>query len=145
MYGKRLHVFQRALSRRQLLAGCSSGFGLVALSGIAHSTVADFPAPWQRHQAKAKNVILCYMSGGVSQIDSFAPKPKLKELHGQPMPVKVERTQFNRNGQVFASPFRFDRYGESGLEVSEIFPHVATCVDEMAVIRSMHAPPGRTF
>ena len=86
---------------------------------------------------RAKHVILCYMSGGVSQVDSFDPKPKLRELHGKPMPVKIERTQFNNNGNVMASPFEFNRYGQSGTPVSSMFPHVAESVDELAVIRSM--------
>jgi hypothetical protein len=77
------------------------------------------------------------MSGGVSQVDSFDPKPKLRELHGKPMPVKIERTQFNNNGNVMASPFEFKRYGQSGTPVSSMFPHVAESVDELAVIRSM--------
>ena len=86
---------------------------------------------------RAKHVILCYMSGGVSQVDSFDPKPKLRELHGKPMPVKIERTQFNNNGNVMASPFEFKRYGQSGTPVSSMFPYVAESVDELAVIRSM--------
>jgi hypothetical protein len=77
------------------------------------------------------------MSGGISHLDSFDPKPKLRQLHGKSMPVSVERTQFNNNGQVFASPFAFQRHGESGLEVSEIFPHLASCADHLAVVRSM--------
>lgn len=133
---------QNVISRRRLLSHCSSGFGLVALAGLMHrqgNAVEVNPgnARWQRFEPKAKSVILCYMSGGVSQVDSFDPKPKLAELHGKPMPVKVERTQFNNNGQVFASPFKFDRHGESGLEVSEIFPNLAKCADKLAVIRSM--------
>ncbi|GIT38083.1 MAG: hypothetical protein Ct9H300mP7_0040 [Verrucomicrobiota bacterium] len=63
---------------------------------------------------RAKHVILCYMSGGVSQVDSFDPKPKLRDLHGKPMPVKILRTQFNNNGNVRALPFELKRYGQSG-------------------------------
>ena len=77
------------------------------------------------------------MSGGVSHVDTFDPKPKLQEFAGKPMPVKIERTQFNNNGNVFPSPFKFKRYGESGIPVSSIFPRTAKMVDEMAVIRSM--------
>ena len=89
------------------------------------------------HVAKAKHVIFCYMSGGVSQVDSFDPKPKLKELHGKPMPVKVERTQFNNNGNVMASPFEYKNYGESGIPVSSMFPKIGEQIDEIAVVRSM--------
>jgi hypothetical protein len=58
---------------------------------------------------RAKHVIFCYMSGGVSHVDSFDPKPKLKELAGKPMPVKVERTQFNKNGNIFPGQFEFHK------------------------------------
>ena len=77
------------------------------------------------------------MSGGVSQVDSFDPKPRLNAEHGKPMPMKVERTQFNNNGQILGSPFSFQKYGESGMEVSEIFEKTAEHADELAVIRSM--------
>ena len=113
---------------------------MVALSGMLGrpaSAKEQAARKWHQGTPKAKSVILCYMSGGVSQVDSFDPKPKLKDLHGKPMPVKVERTQFNRNGQVYASPFKFDRYGESGLEFSEIFPRLGSCADNIAVVRSM--------
>ena len=120
-----------------MLAQCSTGFGMLALQGLmANSAFAD-TARRSHFKPRAKHVILCYMSGGVSQVDSFDPKPKLRELHGKPMPVKVERTQFNNNGNVMASPFEFKRYGQSGTPVSSMFPHVAESVDELAVIRSM--------
>lgn len=124
------------LTRRESLRRASSGFGMLALAGmLGKQTIAN-----SGRSPKAKSVILCYMSGGVSQVDSFDPKPELKRLHGQAMPVKVERTQFNRNGSVFASPFEFQSYGESGLPVSEIFPEIGSCADHLAVIRSMTTP-----
>ena len=86
---------------------------------------------------RAKHVIFCYMSGGVSHVDSFDPKPKLQELAGKPMPVKVERTQFNKNGNIFPGQFEFKNSGQSGLPVSSMFPHLAKQADELAVIRSM--------
>ena len=122
-------------SRREWLRRSSSGFGLLALAGLnARNALGAAPS------GKVKTVILCYMSGGVSHIDSFDPKPKLRELHGQPMPVKVERTQFNKNGNVFASPFEFRKCGQSGLEVSSIFPRLREVADELTVIRSMTTP-----
>lgn len=129
---KTLNPEPRTLNRRAALAKTSSGFGLMALSGLMQG--ASAPA------AKAKSVILCYMSGGVSHVDSFDPKPKLKELAGKPMPVKIERTQFNNNGQVMPCPFEFDRYGESGLEFSIIFSNIAKHADDIAVVRSMTSP-----
>ena len=115
-------------SRRKILARASSGFGLVALNGLCAS-----PAP----TARAKNVILCYMSGGISQVDSFDPKPRLKKEAGQDMPMKVERTQFNNNGKIMPCPFEFQNRGQSGLEFSDVFPKIGDCADEIAVVRSM--------
>ena len=122
------------INRRQLLSKCSTGFGLIALQGLIgqNQLIAKPHFP-----PKAKNVIFCYMSGGVSHVDTFDPKPKLQEFAGKPMPVKVERTQFNNNGNVFPSPFEFKRHGQSGIPVSSIFPRTAKMVDEIAVIRSM--------
>jgi len=127
----------KKLNRREMLASCSTGFGLMALQGLMASPAFAGAAQRSHFRPRAKHVILCYMSGGVSQVDTFDPKPKLRELHGKPMPVKVERTQFNNNGNVMASPFEFRQHGQSGIPVSSLFPHVAESVDELAVIRSM--------
>lgn len=126
---------QYRLSRREMLALCSTGFGAVALSGLGRSAQAVVRPPHFR--PRAKHVIFCYMSGGVSHVDSFDPKPRLNREHGKPMPVKIERTQFNDDGDIFGSPFEFKQHGESGISVSSMFPHVATCADDLAVIRSM--------
>ncbi len=124
------------------------GFGLAALSGLlADGAFAGFargasragsfaPIP-PRFRAKVRNVIFCYMSGGVSHVDSFDPKPELARRHGQPMPVPVKPTMFNNNGNIMASPFEFQRRGQSGLPVSDLFPHVGALADDLAVIRSM--------
>lgn len=133
------------ISRRSMLARMSNGFGAVALAGLmadpAYASPAELPSgaalPATHHPAKAKHVIFCYMSGGVSHIDSFDPKPRLDRDHGKPMPVKVERTQFNNNGNIMASPFPFTPSGESGIPVSSMFPKVAELADELAVVRSM--------
>lgn len=133
-------IVDRALSRRRFLERSSTGFGMLALAGLtADTSMATVRRAAEREAARrgAKHVIFCFMSGGVSQVDSFDPKPELERLHGQPMPVAVQRTQFNNNGNVMASPFRFARHGESGLAVSSMFPHIATVADELAVIRSM--------
>ena len=127
------------ISRRQMLRSSSIGFGSIAFAGLAANqtrAVADHAGP----VAKAKHVIFCYMSGGVSQVDSFDPKPKLKQLHGKPMPVSVQRTQFNNNGNVMASPFEFRQHGESGIPISSMFPEIATVADELAVVRSVTSP-----
>jgi len=128
---------RRILSRREMLTQCSTGFGMLALQGLMANSAFAGTLRRSHFKPRAKHVILCYMSGGVSQVDSFDPKPKLRDLHGKPMPVKILRTQFNNNGNVMASPFEFKRYGQSGTPVSSMFPHVAESVDELAVIRSM--------
>ncbi|GAB5406770.1 MAG: DUF1501 domain-containing protein [Aureliella sp.] len=129
------------ISRRRFLARQSSGFGMAALASLLGNQITaaepDRVTAARRLPAKAKNVILCYMSGGVSHVDSFDPKPLLNKLHGKSMPVEVERTQFNNNGTVFGSPFKFSPSGESGLPISELFPEIATCADDLAVVRSM--------
>jgi len=125
-----------------MLCRTSTGFGALALAGLlpvsaggkASSTPVDAA---RRFRARAKNVIFCYMQGGVSHVDSFDPKPRLDKEAGEPMPVKIERTMFNENGNIFPSPFEFRRYGESGIPVSSMFPHVATCADDLAIVRSM--------
>ncbi len=143
-------------SRRELLRACSTGFGAVALSGLmameaeaaraetgaGGGTVAgrsgvDRALKQLHYPAKAKHVIFLFMSGGVSHVDSFDPKPRLRRDHGKPMPVKVERTMFNNNGTIMGSPFEFAQYGQSGIAVSTMFPHIAKVADELAVIRSM--------
>jgi len=126
------------MTRREMLNRSSTGFGAmaaVALMSKGSLQAVNPPAP--HFKPRAKNVILCYMSGGVSHVDSFDPKPRLQKEAGQPMPMKVERTQFNQNGNIFPSPFGFRRRGQSGLPVSSLFPHVAECADDLAVIRSM--------
>lgn len=134
----------QSASRRQWLGRCSSGFGLAALSALHARQSQGQAAQAQESQVnvskstagQAKNVILCYMSGGFSHVDSFDPKPRLNQEHGQPMPMAVERTQFNNNGQIFGSPFKFARHGQSGLAISDMFPEIATCADHLAVVRS---------
>ena len=136
------------VSRRAMLAKCSTGFGLVALSGLmgGGKSLADAPAreianpfaPRRPHfTPKVKSVIFCFMSGGVSHVDTFDPKPRLKRDHGKPMPVPVRATMFNENGNIMASPWEFRNHGKSGLPISELFPHIASCADDLGVIRSM--------
>ncbi len=129
------------IDRRQMLLRASSGFGaLVACGLLADRSMGDQRLAGHRqphHPPRAKHVILCYMSGGVSHVDSFDPKPRLAEDAGKPMPMPVARTQFNQNGTIFPSPFTFERYGDSGLPISELFPHIARSADHLAVVRSM--------
>ncbi len=124
------------LSRRRMLREASTGFGLLALAGLT----AEAASPSKKLIPRAKNVIFCYMSGGVSHVDSFDPKPRLARDHGKPLPMHVERTQFNNNGNLMASPWAFRHYGQSGLEISDLFPTLgAWCADDLAIVRSMTA------
>ena len=127
------------LSRRELLRRCSLGFGGIALSSLLSSPAFGASPTDTRSgpRAKAKNVIFCYMSGGVSHVDSFDPKPALTRLHGQPMPVPIQRTVFNDNGKVMGSPWQARRYGQSGLEMTNLFPQIAGCADDLTIVRSM--------
>lgn len=137
-----------ALSRREMLSRCANGFGAVALAallkdrafaGDLEAEIASRPlAPRPTHfAAKAKSVIFLYMDGGVSQVDSFDPKPRLDREHGQPIKMKTPPTQFNNVGAVLKSPWAFRNYGECGMPVSDLFPHVGACADDLCVIRSM--------
>jgi hypothetical protein len=129
-----------------MLERCANGFGAVALAALlaedGKAADRDSPAsgkPVQHHPAKARRVIFLYMDGGPSQVDTFDPKPLLSKYDGQdPHSVfKVEPTQFNNVGKVLASPWEFKQRGNSGLWISSLFPHLAGCADDLAVIRSV--------
>ena len=88
--------------------------------------------------AKAKRVIHLFMNGGPSHVDTFDPKPSLQKYAGKPLPTENLATE-RKTGAAFPSPFKFQKYGQSGIEVSELFQHTARHIDDIAVIRSMHA------
>ena len=131
------------LSRRGLLQQASCGFGGIAASALLHRDAALAGSrgilPERHHAAKATSVIFLYMDGGVSQVDSFDPKPRLEKDAGRnPRDLfKVDATQFNSIGNLLPSLWTFKPYGESGIPVSDLFPHVGSVIDEIAVIRSM--------
>jgi hypothetical protein len=133
------------------LQQAGAGFGAFAMSALlasgelpaahaAESTPQE-PGPFAPRQTnfpgKAKSVIYLYMDGGPSQVDTFDPKPRLTKENGQPFGLKMEPTQFNNNGATLGSPWKFQQHGESGIPVSDLFPHVAKHADKLAVIRSM--------
>ena len=139
----------RLLSRRTLLARSACGFGQVALAGVladealraaATGSGTNPLAPRPSHfPARASRVIFLFMHGGVSHVDTFDPNPKLAELDGQPPPIKKPEFEFSGNtNNLLKSPWRFTRWGESGIEVSELFPHIAGRIDDICVIRSMN-------
>lgn len=124
-------------SRRAMLGATAGGFGMTALSALmAEESYAGLSAmPGPHHEPTAKNVVFLFMSGGVSHLDTFDPKPKLAELDGTK--ATLDNYTAGPNRKWLASPWKFSRHGESGALVSELFPHVATCVDDLAIVRSM--------
>ncbi|MCC6793963.1 MAG: DUF1501 domain-containing protein [Candidatus Hydrogenedentes bacterium] len=131
------------LSRRDFVCRCGMGMaslGLGALLQQAGALEASNPLlPRSPHfPAKAKRVIHFFLNGGPSHVDTFDPKPMLKQYDGKPLPTPNLRTE-RKTGAAFASPFEFKKYGQSGIEVSEIFAKTAEHIDDIAVIRSMKA------
>src|SRR5438270_2012623 len=126
------------MKRRGLLHVIGAGFGMGGFRGLAGAEATAEPLlPKAPHfPAKAKRVIYLFLNGGPSQVDTFDPKPKLDEYHGKPIPTGNLRTE-RKTGNLLKSPFSFKKYGQSGLEVSEIFPQLAECADDLCVIRSM--------
>ena len=135
-------ALQTALSRRAFLGQSAGGLGSVALGTLLNGeAAAGAQAP--HFAPKAKRVIYLFMSGGPSHVDTFDPKPLLTKRHGQPMPAEIIRNhEFamikERNPRIKGSPWKFQRHGQSGIDVSELFPHMAGVVDELAVVRSLH-------
>jgi hypothetical protein len=124
------------MNRRQVLQTMGAGFGWVGLEGVLQA--ADPMAPKAPHfPAKAKGVIYLFLNGGPSQVDTFDPKPALDKYHGKPAPTGNLQTE-RKTGNLMRSPFAFKKYGESGIEISEIFPKLAEHADDLCVIRSMH-------
>jgi hypothetical protein len=143
-------------TRRELLQRLACGFGSMALTGLlaeeamASPSAADPLAPKSPHfHAKAKRVIFLFMHGGVSHVDTFDPKPKLAELNGKPLPIAKPQFEFGSTGNLLASPWKFQKYGKCGTEISDLFPLIGAMADDLCVIRSMnggnevsHGPAG---
>ena len=131
--------------RRDFLAQCGTGLGLSALAPLLGSpTLIGKPnnpmiARGPHFAPKAKRVIHLFMNGGPSHMDTFDPKPELNKWHGKILPEESQLKTERKTGAAFGSPFKFKRYGQSGLPVSELFPHVAKHADDLCVIRSMQA------
>lgn len=148
--GHHHRFLNQSMSRREMLEICKCGFGSLALMGMMGSmgascissgsrekSVLDMIAGSPHYTPKAKNVIFLYMDGGVSQVDSFDPKPRLEKENGLEPKFKIDATQFGDNGKILKSPWAFRQYGQCGMAVSDLFPNIATCVDDLALIRSM--------
>ena len=133
------------ISRREALLRSGTGFGSLALADLmANESKAEVEkmdplAPKQAHYpSKAKHVVHLFMNGGPSQVDTFDPKPMLDKYHGKPLPDTNLRTE-RKTGAAMRSPFKFKKHGQSGIEVSELFENTAMHIDDMCIIRSMHA------
>jgi hypothetical protein len=132
------------INRREMLRALGGGFGTLGLAGtLAGSAPAPPPraagpmaAKAPHFTPKAKRVIFLFMNGGPSHVDTFDPKPALVKRHGQGPPESAGRMRKGR--KLMQSPFKFAKYGQSGIEVSELFPETAKCIDDVCVIRSMH-------
>ncbi|MCA9082759.1 MAG: DUF1501 domain-containing protein [Planctomycetaceae bacterium] len=141
-------------TRRQLLKSTAAGFGHVALAAMlgteglqaANNAPIDSDlrsknplAPATPHlPARAKRIVFLFMKGGPSHVDTFDPKPQLDRDHGKPLPFDLPRVTFGTQGNLLRSPWKFHRYGQSGLPVSELFPHVARHIDDLCILRSVH-------
>jgi len=132
------------MTRRQALQRMGTGLGIVGLAGLVQHTGQTAPSPNPlaakppHFNAKAKHVIHIYLNGGPSQLDTFDPKPLLHKYAGKPLPTGNLTTE-RPTGGALPSPFQFRKHGQSGIEVSEIFSRTAEHIDDICVIRSMHA------
>jgi len=146
-----IHQTERPASRRAMLRAAGCGFGYLGLAGLLAETqklsAAGLPsidpanpmAPRAPHFApKAKRVIFLFMHGGPSSVDTFDPKERLTRDDGKPLPIKRPLAFAGGDaGPLMKSPWEFKNHGQSGIPISSLFPHVASCADDLCVIRSM--------
>ena len=157
-YDHRKKLADQFLTRRELLAKMGNGFAALGLSalmsgealaappsasgaakmGAKTSSLNPLAPKLPPYAAKAKRVIFIFCNGGPSQVDTFDPKPSLAKYVGKTLPMEYLSTE-RKTGSALPSPYKFEKHGKSGIEVSEIFPNVAKHVDDMCIIRSMHA------
>ena len=150
MFPHRPRIEETFLTRRDFLSRCGMGLGAVGFAQVlgqaglltpearaaaSVNPLASRPPPLP---ARAKRVIHFFLNGGPSHVDTFDPKPALAKFAGRPLPTPNLQTE-RKTGAAFPSPFQFRRHGQSGLEISELFPRVAESADELCVIRSMQA------
>jgi hypothetical protein len=129
------------LTRRELLERCTLGVGAFALQDLMARAFGDEIAPLAPRNppfpGRAKRMIHIFPNGGASHVDTFDPKPALQKYAGKPLPTPNLRTE-RKTGAAYPSPFKFARCGQSGLEISDAFPHLRGLADELCVIRSLH-------
>jgi Protein of unknown function (DUF1501) len=140
------HKSRNPVTRREALCRMGNGFGMMAFAGLlgdslyaagARDTADGLQVGKLDQPARAKRVIFLFMNGGLSQVDSFDPKPMLDKYHGQPLPGGTVATE-RKTGALMRSPFAFKKYGHAGMDVSELFPHVGECADDICFIRSVY-------
>ncbi|MFZ4509283.1 MAG: DUF1501 domain-containing protein, partial [Fimbriimonas sp.] len=138
------------ISRRELLKNSALGFGNIALLSLladqayaAQKSSNPLAVKLPQFPARAKRVIFVFLHGGPSQVDTFDPKPLLTRDHGKPFTGQMPRIVSSATGNLLKSPWEFKHYGESGIEVSDLFPNVGTCVDDLCFINSMHGSNSR--
>ncbi|MBU6402706.1 MAG: DUF1501 domain-containing protein, partial [Verrucomicrobia bacterium] len=134
-----------------MLRRFANGFGLLGLAGLlAEDSVAQALADLAvrtnplavkpaQFPARARRIIFLFMSGGPSHVDTFDPKPRLRQDNGKPPPFALPKLMRTKTGNMLGSPFAFKRYGQAGIEVSELLPHIGSCMDDICLIRSMVA------
>ena len=127
--------------RRSFLQSTACGLGSLALARLLQAETAATPLPGPHFPPRAKNVIFLFMAGAPSQLDLFDPKPRMRQLHGQPVPdsflAGLDDALIKGSARVFASPRTFQRHGRCGMHFSDFLPHLATCADDLTMIRSM--------
>ena len=138
---------RRTRTRREFLRDGCCGFGGLALAALLHeeqaraASVNPLASKAAHLPAKARSVIFLYMAGGPSHMETFDPKPLLNELSGQPRPKEFGEAKYQfvkRDAKLLGTRRKFQKHGRCGIEVSDLFPHTAKCVDELAIIRSCH-------
>src|SRR5437868_1282144 len=129
------HKSRQPITRRAALCQMGGGFGMLAFASLVGASIVRATASAAQegtdprklnHPARAKRVIFLFMNGGLSQVDSFDPKPMLDKYHGQPLPGGTIATE-RKTGALMRSPFTFKTYGQCGMDVSELFPYVGAC------------------
>jgi hypothetical protein len=141
-------VWNGPLNRRQMLRRFANGFGMIGLAGLLAedffssafgSATNPLLVKTPHFKPKAKRIIFLFMSGGPSHVDLFDPKPRLAAENGKPLPFEKPKLERTKTGNLLQSPWKFQKHGQAGTDVSELLPNIASCVDDLCVIRSMVA------
>jgi hypothetical protein len=134
------HKFSEALTRRDMLRSSAGGFGALAMAAMANKANAASASPVQipHFKPRAKRVIFLFMWGGPSHVDLFDPKPRLNQDNGKQLHGKDVGSDRDKLGPLLGSPFKFAQHGQSGMEISELYPQLARHADKLCMVRSMH-------